>query len=273
MHTIPPPPTPNHDQPSSSSSSSSSSTPKVDPTEAREPARENSAPTRDPRPATQNRANPPAPGRPTLYSERILEILTHIIATTGRSDSAAAELAGIGTSTISRWKMESPELTIHLLRAREQFRERQLQIIGEASHQRGGWRAAAWLLERIFPEDYSPRASEREKFTRLAEERHAREGEALARAHNSHASHPAESPAARPHPHPQPHPHPHPQTARPAASTAPGVASQNSQNPTSTKPSTAAVHNLSSQHASQNSQNLAAAAETAAVDPSMRSVA
>jgi hypothetical protein len=53
-------------------------------------------------------------------------------------------------------------------------------LINRASTQRGGWRAAAWLLERIFPEDYAPRAADREKFARLAEERRAREKSALA---------------------------------------------------------------------------------------------
>jgi hypothetical protein len=69
-------------------------------------------------------------------------------------------------STLSRWKRDCPDLAILLRGAREDFRQAQLDIIqreaqaGKAS----SWRAAAWLLERIFPEDYAPRARERAQF-------------------------------------------------------------------------------------------------------------
>src|SRR5580765_1804400 len=115
----------------------------------------------------------PVTGRPSAYSDRALEILCTVIATLGVSDSGAASRARISTSTLSRWKREHPELTIALLQAREKFRQSQLDLILEASRagRSGSWRAAAWLLERIFPEDYSPRASEREKFQMLAAQR------------------------------------------------------------------------------------------------------
>jgi hypothetical protein len=69
-------------------------------------------------------------------------------------------------STVSRWKKENPDLAILLRSAREEFREAQLAIIMEKAHagQATSWRAAAWLLERTFPEDYSPRAKERAVF-------------------------------------------------------------------------------------------------------------
>ena len=42
-----------------------------------------------------------------------------------------------------------------------------------ASEAKGGWRAAAWLLERIFPADYHPKAAERERFQKMQEQENA----------------------------------------------------------------------------------------------------
>ena len=58
-------------------------------------------------------------------------------------------------------------LGIALLRAREQFSDHRLSIIIRASEAKGGWRVAAWLLERIFPADYHPKAAERERFRKM----------------------------------------------------------------------------------------------------------
>src|SRR4051794_20599952 len=98
---------------------------------------------------------PAGPGRPTAKNERMLDTLCTIIRETGASDSAAAAQAGLHPSTVSRWKKEAPDLAILLRAAREEFRAAQLGIIfqevnaGKAT----SWRAAAWMLERIFPED------------------------------------------------------------------------------------------------------------------------
>ncbi|HEV7406278.1 MAG TPA: hypothetical protein VGO11_25240 [Chthoniobacteraceae bacterium] len=92
--------------------------------------------------------------------------LCAVIRKTGVSDSGAAARVSLHPSTVSRWKKEFPDLAILLRSAREDFREAQLAII-EAAAQAGratSWRAAAWLLERVFPEDYAPRAAERAKF-------------------------------------------------------------------------------------------------------------
>ena len=107
---------------------------------------------------------PARPGRPTTFSQQLVDLLCAIIRSNGISDSGAAALAGVHPSTVSRWKREHPDLTIALLQAREQFRDHHLSIIMRASEAKGGWRAAAWLLERIFPADYHPKAAERERF-------------------------------------------------------------------------------------------------------------
>jgi hypothetical protein len=96
----------------------------------------------------------------------MVDALCAVIRKTGVSDSGAAAQVSLHPSTVSRWKKESPDLAILLRSAREEFRDAQLAVImakaeaGEAT----SWRAAAWLLERIFPEDYAPRAKERAFF-------------------------------------------------------------------------------------------------------------
>src|SRR5215218_5664538 len=98
-------------------------------------------------------------GRPTTYSKEALQYLCNIITERGLSDSAAAGEAKISTSSLGRWKKQHEEVRLALLEAREGFRAIQLDQILEASRGPRGWRAAAWLLERVFPEDYSPRAA------------------------------------------------------------------------------------------------------------------
>ena len=118
------------------------------------------------------------PGRPTTYNPRAAQILLTLIREAGLSDSAAAAKAAISTSSLSRWKREYPDFALALLQAREEFREFHLQVIFEAAKTRGGWRASAWILQHVFPGDYSPRAAEREKFQRLAEQEAERQGTA-----------------------------------------------------------------------------------------------
>src|SRR5260370_1056091 len=114
--------------------------------------------------------SPQPPGRHTGYPPQVRDLLCALIRETGRSESAAAAAAGIGPSSLSRWKQQHPELKLALLQALEEFRGAQLAIILQAARAEGsrGWRAAAWLLEHVFPEDYSPKAAEREKFRQLA---------------------------------------------------------------------------------------------------------
>ena len=107
----------------------------------------------------------------------MLDALCAVIRETGASDSGAAARVGIHPSTVSRWKRDYPDFAIVLRSAREDFRQAQLAIIfQEAQAGRAtSWRAAAWVLERIFPEDYAPRASERAKFQEQFEARCAAE--------------------------------------------------------------------------------------------------
>lgn len=171
--------------------------------------------TRNPKPETPRR-----PGRPSLSTSSQRRLLTALIGQTGRSDSAAALALGISTSTISRWKQERPELAELLRQAREEFRQRQLDIIRDAAAAGpSGWRAAAWLLERVFPQDYAPRAAEREKFQRLSET-NAAETEPEPSVHPESAPIIPEIPISQPAPR----------------ASAPEPPSQNSQNPPASTP-------------------------------------
>jgi hypothetical protein len=122
---------------------------------------------------------PRGPGRPSGLNGPMLDLLCAVIRETGASDSAAASRAGVHPSTVSRWKRDCPDVAILLRAAREEFRQAQLSVIfaeAAAGHARS-WRAAAWLLERIFPEDYSPRAKERALFREQHDAALAQEGE------------------------------------------------------------------------------------------------
>lgn len=122
----------------------------------------------DPQPPREAPDNPqsftdnPQParnGRPPLDRDALVIRICTIISADGLSDSAAARRIGIGTSTIGRWKSEDPDIAEQFGMARESFREHRLAVIRSAKHKDGSpnWRAAAWELERVFPEDYARR--------------------------------------------------------------------------------------------------------------------
>jgi hypothetical protein len=100
-----------------------------------------------------------APGRPTLCTDATIHDLLTVIKAYGVSDSAAATRLGLAASTVSRWKARRPDLQLQCAAARETFRISQLELILEARTRdgRSDWRAAAWLLQHVFPEDYARR--------------------------------------------------------------------------------------------------------------------
>ncbi|HEV7402696.1 MAG TPA: hypothetical protein VGO11_07225 [Chthoniobacteraceae bacterium] len=116
-------------------------------------------------------------GRSGGYSERVLEMVCAAIREYGLSDSAAAVKTGMSASTLGQWKREFPEIAVRLEQAREDCRIRHLDIVMRFAQAENacGLRAATWLLERLFPGDYAPRAREREAHRDL--ETQARERE------------------------------------------------------------------------------------------------
>ncbi|HEV7401978.1 MAG TPA: hypothetical protein VGO11_03595 [Chthoniobacteraceae bacterium] len=128
--------------------------------------------------ATERPAGEGGPrGRSGGYSERVLEMVCAAIREYGLSDSAAAVKTGMSAPTLAQWKREFPEIAVRLEQAREDCRIRHLDIVMRFAQADNacGLRAATWLLERLFPGDYAPRAREREAHRDL--ETQARERE------------------------------------------------------------------------------------------------
>src|SRR5882762_5877429 len=74
-------------------------------------------------------AQPARRGRPSGYSEKVIDMLRASIRQYGLSDSAAAERNGMSTTTISRWKKQYPEIGPRLKEAREECRGYYLDIV------------------------------------------------------------------------------------------------------------------------------------------------
>jgi hypothetical protein len=130
-----------------------------------------------PQESPQPNPPPPPPGRSSGYSERVVQMLCAAIREYGLSDSAAAVKTGMSASTIAQWKREFPEIELKLQQAREDCRSQLLQIVMTAAQAENarGWRAAMWLLERLFPADYAPRANERAAHRQVEEQTRERE--------------------------------------------------------------------------------------------------
>jgi hypothetical protein len=102
-------------------------------------------------------------GRPSGYAPKIIDMMCDKIRRFGLSDSAAAEHVGMSSSTVSRWKQLYPEIGPKLRQARQEIRIHHLEIIEQAAQAENGrgWRASAWILERLFPADYARKISDR----------------------------------------------------------------------------------------------------------------
>lgn len=72
----------------------------------------------------------------------------------GLSIRRAAEALKIHHSTISRWRAENDGFASAVATAEAQFVEDQLTAIRGAAV-KGSWQAAAWMLERRFPAEFS----------------------------------------------------------------------------------------------------------------------
>lgn len=103
--------------------------------------------------------------RPEIITRELIgEICNYIAA--GYSYSAAAKLAGIAESTFFRWRamgqLEGAEdiYVVFYLEVEEAsaFSEAEaLQLVRSSAIKERNWRAAAWFLERRFPEKYQKR--------------------------------------------------------------------------------------------------------------------
>lgn len=96
-------------------------------------------------------------GRPTKYEPDTVNRLLSAMAD-GLTIKQACLAAGIGETTLGRWREEYPELERRLMEAREQSRRKALAGI-KAAGEAGEWRALEAFLRMSFPADYRPGGS------------------------------------------------------------------------------------------------------------------
>ena len=101
-------------------------------------------------------------GRPSGCTDRVVAMIKDQIRRHGFSDTKAAQAVGVSSTSISRWKKNDPELVSEPLKAQFDCRIYHLEIIENAAAAENGrgWRASAWMLERLFPGEYAPERAE-----------------------------------------------------------------------------------------------------------------
>jgi hypothetical protein len=72
----------------------------------------------------------------------------------GLSANRAAGKVKVHHSTVAEWRKQDPDFDAAVQNAEAAFIERQIKIIQTAA-KKGTWVAAAWLLERKFPSEFS----------------------------------------------------------------------------------------------------------------------
>ena len=82
--------------------------------------------------------------------ETIKKILDNI--SKGLSEGDAAYMADIDQDTLTFWKKASPDFSDAIIKARSEFKGRNIQNIAKAGE--AEWKASAWLLERKFREEF-----------------------------------------------------------------------------------------------------------------------
>ena len=73
----------------------------------------------------------------------------------GASQRDASALAGISEDTLSLWKRQDSDFSEQMRQKEIQFKTYQVKIIQKAAQR--SWQAAAWLLERKYPSEYTNR--------------------------------------------------------------------------------------------------------------------
>jgi hypothetical protein len=93
-------------------------------------------------------------GRKTLYTPERVEALIKALEA-GLPHSQACDIVGLGHRTFYAWKASKPEFASEVARAEAKVVVDLLGIINRASEQH--WQAAAWILERRWPERWGRR--------------------------------------------------------------------------------------------------------------------
>ena len=95
-------------------------------------------------------------GRPPVLDEGKQREIAAILSL-GCSQAAAARYVGCAGSTIQRTAEREPAFAERLDRAKSNAEVGLVRNIRDAANKSQYWRAAAWALERFFPDDYSQR--------------------------------------------------------------------------------------------------------------------
>src|SRR6187455_2671912 len=94
----------------------------------------------------------PETGLPTKYTPDTVAKLEQAIEL-GANHEHACNYAGISLATFAKWRKDMPEFDDRINQARGKATIKWLAKI-EKEASRGTWQAAAWKLERIYPEVY-----------------------------------------------------------------------------------------------------------------------
>ena len=71
----------------------------------------------------------------------------------GATQRDASALAGISEDTLSRWKREDTDFAEQMRQKEIEFKMENVKIVRKAAEKT--WQAAAWLLERKYPNEYT----------------------------------------------------------------------------------------------------------------------
>lgn len=106
---------------------------------------------------TSNRKGEPRRGgRPTKKTPEVIQAIYEALLAGGTlTDSAKA--AGVGRKTVYDWMAQDAEFAEKVEEAKLERRKLYLTKIQEAA-EKGTWQAAAWILERTMPDEFSRNA-------------------------------------------------------------------------------------------------------------------
>jgi hypothetical protein len=85
---------------------------------------------------------------------RTIKIIMETIRS-GATQRDASALAGISEDTLSRWKREDGDFAEQMRQKEIEFKMENVKIIRKAAEK--SWQAAAWFLERKYPNEYTNR--------------------------------------------------------------------------------------------------------------------
>ena len=95
-------------------------------------------------------------GRPTKKTEQRVEALLQSLRA-GASRQRSAALAGIHRDTLHEWMKQDPAFSDAIEKAEAFAEARFLSRVATAAENERSWQAAAWILERRFPNEWRKR--------------------------------------------------------------------------------------------------------------------